>query len=135
WSRTTHMHAVIFILVGSVAGAFTGLISPYFTSALARKQSQQDIQAQLAASIIDLFDDGRPLSSSLTPHDSETRRRLYLLAVRLTDDAARRSCMELVAYAGGPSPNLDRLQDAWNSMIRTVGSVYRGRGRALTGGK
>jgi len=129
------MQAAILTLIGTVAGAFIGLISPYFSSALARKQSQRDIQAQLAASIIDLFDDGRPLSSSLTPHDSETRRRLYLLAVRLTDDAARRSCMELVAYAGEPSPELDRLQEAWNAMIRTVGSVYRGRGRALTGGK
>jgi hypothetical protein len=124
------MFAAILTLIGTLAGAAIGLMAPFFSAALASKQSTREIQGQIASSILDLFQDGRTLAASLTSPDSETRRKLYLLAMRLSDDTARRSCMELIAYAGGPDPDPTVMQDTWNVMINSVGSVYRSRRRA-----
>ena len=123
------MSAAVLTLVGALAGATIGLMAPFFSATLASKQNDREIQGQIASSILDLFQDGRSLSASLTSADSETRRKLYLLAMRLSDEPARRSCMELIAYAGGASPDPSVIQDTWNVMINRVGSVYRRRRR------
>ena len=54
-----------------------------------------------------------------------SRRKLYLLALRLQSTAARESCMDVVAYAGELPYNEDKLLDAWNDMMSRVGAVYR----------
>ena len=72
-----------------------------------------------------LFEDGRSPAELLRPRESPSRRKLYLLALRLEDKATRNSCMAFLACAGNGANSDSELDDAWNTMMVRVGGVYR----------
>jgi hypothetical protein len=119
------MATALLTLAGTIAGAIIGLMAPFFSTKLATRHEFRVAQGQLASEIIDLFQDSRQLDALLTPSASETRRKLYLLAIRLSNEQARQSCMKLIAYAGDNHPDSAVLLNSWNEMITIMGSVYR----------
>ncbi|MEZ0112353.1 hypothetical protein ABH920_006372 [Catenulispora sp. EB89] len=118
----------VFTLAGTTLGAVLALLAPMTTSALSRRDKDRDVQRGTAADIMALFDDGASPTAVFTGRQSPPRRRLYLLALRLQDAAAREACMRFIASAGQSPVDEDALMEAWESMMDRIGSVYR-RGR------
>jgi hypothetical protein len=112
-------------VIGTLAGAFLGIMVPFMTSRLARRQNDIDLQRGVASEIMMLFEGGESLIDALVPQESRTRRKLYLLALRLQDTAARRACMTLIAQAGQSPLHEEQLMQSWHMMMELVGSVYR----------
>lgn len=119
------MLAQILTLVGTLCGALVGMAAPVFASMFARRDREVEVQRQIAADVMGLFQEPVPLSSLLVSQESLTRRKLYLLALRLTDTHAREACMKLISCAGQPDSSDDTLSSVWNEMMTRVGDVYR----------
>jgi hypothetical protein len=119
------MYPQLLTLIGTLGGALFGLLAPFITSRMARREHDLDVQRDIASEIMGLFDDGDSPAVLLSTAESRPRRKLYLLGLRLDDETARRSCMTVVAQAGQKPYNEDLLLDSWNVMMGQVSTVYR----------
>jgi hypothetical protein len=115
----------IFILLGTVIGAVLGMTVPVISSTLTRRDRNSDVQRQTALEIMALFEHGGPPEEGFASYKSATRRRLYLLALRLDDQRARNACMNFIASAGGDQPIEEEVLNSWDVMMNEVGHVYR----------
>ena len=113
-------------LTAGVAGAVVGLLSPVVAASFTRLSATKQAQRVVADDILDLFNDGRPLTALLGGAQSATRRKLFILGLRLRDAAARDACNALVEKAGEPQVSDDELFLAWQQMISKVSRVSRG---------
>jgi len=119
------MYPQLLTLIGTLGGALLGLLAPFITSRMSRREHDLDVQRDIASEVMSLFDNGDSPAALLTPAESRPRRKLYLLGLRLDNEDARRSCMTVVAQAGQKPYNEDQLLDSWNIMMSQVSTVYR----------
>jgi hypothetical protein len=115
----------ILTLIGTLVGAALGLSASLLTSLTARRDNDLRLQREVAGGIMALFEDGRSPAELLRPRESPSRRKLYLLALRLENSQARNACMAFLACAGDGAKSDGELDDAWNTMMFRVGAVYR----------
>ncbi|MFC5926507.1 hypothetical protein, partial [Micromonospora vulcania] len=111
-------------LLGTILGAFLGLLAPIVTGGIGRRERNQTSQREIAGQILEIFESPQPLPDLLCSTDSAARRRLYLLAMRVQDIHARESALELVAVSGSDG-SAERLHDAWFNAMTHVGRVWR----------
>jgi hypothetical protein len=116
-------------LMGTALGAIIGLVGPVIATAIGRKDIERATDREVAATIMDLFADGRTIGDVLSPQESTERRRLYLLALRLRNSKAREACLKLVANSTDANKGEDALEEAWYVMTQEVGRIYRGTNR------
>jgi hypothetical protein len=111
-------------ILGVLAGLTAGLGAPLVTSRLGRQTAVQAEQQQLAREILDLWRVSHSLQDLLRNDINGARRNLLLLGVRLRDQTARESCLQLVQAATSGFTD-DQLIDAWSDMVGAVSAAYR----------
>lgn len=114
-------------IIGTLAGLTAGLIAPYVSSAAAARSARRGEQAELARTALSLFEGESTLERLLRGTASATRRKLFLIANQLDDEATRRTCLDLVAAAGDPSTDELIVEDKWTSCVQLLGQVARAR--------
>lgn len=117
----------VLTLLAGVIGAVLGLLAPVVTASLGRRTRDHDSQREIAGQILQLFDSADTLTAALTGAENLTRRKLYLLALRLQHDGTRNACLTVVAVAGQGPDAREQLEDAWYEMTNALGQVYRRR--------
>jgi hypothetical protein len=114
----------VFTLLGTLLGAFVGLSAPIVSSRLAARVSNRDSQRTIADAILNLFSDGQDPTIFLKQQENPDRRKLYLLALRLQNEKARRACLEFIAHVNSEAPKRDDTQRAWENLVTQVAEIY-----------
>lgn len=113
----------------SAAGVFVGLIvglgAPFVVSTLGGRASRTKEQHQAANEILQLWQREETVQELLAENLYLTRRMLLLLGNRLQDRKARESCLNLVGLGAQENPDHIEIVDAWSTLVREVGRVYR----------
>jgi hypothetical protein len=114
-------------LAAGLAGATIGLLAPVIAASLTRLGTTRQAQREVADAILELLAEAGPIDALLTGSVSPARRRLYILGLRLRDEAARRACADLVTAAGAAGATENDLFPAWRTALDEVSRVYRGK--------
>lgn len=109
--------------MAALVGAAVALVAPWITTSTNRRTGHRDAQRQVAAEILDLVSNTEKFDEEMNAGESTVRRRLYALSVRLDNEAARTSCLRVIAAAGNP----ELSETEWPAMMDAVGTVYRQR--------
>ncbi len=114
-------------LAAGVIGAMIGLLAPIIAASFTRLGLTRESQRKVADDILDLLGDSRPIDVLLSGSSSAARRKLYVLGIRLRNNAARTACMELVAAAGPAHVSENDLFPAWQKALEEVSRISRGK--------
>jgi hypothetical protein len=122
----------VFTLASTLLGALIGLAAPLIATSRGDQDKRRERQREVAAAIMDLFEEAGPRFEEFTSPTSRPRMKLYLMALRLDGEAPRQACLAFVAGAGRADTGHAGLTELWDTMMVQVGSVYR-LGRAERG--
>lgn len=117
----------VLTLLATAVGAALGLIAPVISSSLTRRNQDRDSQRAIASEIMNLFDDGESPADFLRGRQSPARRRLFLLALQLSSQAAHDACMRFIAHAERPDLGETEILEAWELMMGEVAQIHTGR--------
>jgi hypothetical protein len=112
-------------VVGTLGGLLIGLLAPFVSQQAQRRAARGDRQAEIARTALSLFEGGESLQALLGGPISSTRRQLFLLAHQMRDEAARKSCVALVASAGARAVDERELDDRWSECVQSLGRIAR----------
>jgi hypothetical protein len=112
-------------VLGTLGGLVAGLLAPVVGQRSASRVLRRERQADLGRAALVLFEGDETLDVLLRGTASATRRKLFLLATQLDDDAARRASLDLVASAGDPSVPGEVVEERWTTCVRALGRVAR----------
>jgi hypothetical protein len=108
-----------------LVGLLVGLGSPLLVSAISRRSRRSKEQHQIAHQILELWEREEVVHDLLVENLYLTRRMLLLLGNRLRDRVAREACLYLVRLAAQVTPDRTEVVDAWSTLVKEVGRVYR----------
>jgi hypothetical protein len=73
-----------------------------------------------------IFEEGDSPTAVLTGRQNPSRRRLYLLALRLKSRSARDACLRFIACSNDSGTDDPDALTAWDSMMIEVAKIYTG---------
>lgn len=112
-------------VLGTLGGLVAGLLAPAVGQRSAGRVLRRERQADLGRAALALFEGDETLDVLLRGRASATRRKLFLLATQLEDEAARRASLDLVASAGDPTVPDEVVDERWTACVQALGRVAR----------
>jgi hypothetical protein len=116
--------ASIIPVISAVIGLFLGLLVPVVTGKVEAGKRSHEGQRDQCDEILGLFRDVN-VYVALTDSRNNLRRNLLLGAVKLRDDRARETCVQLVSLSALLGASEPDIIDAWTLMVEEVARVYR----------